>query len=511
MRLTPHLPWVAGAVTALAVLFATAPRGPGLTPDGMSYLAAAQSFVRRGTLREPFAPWSSPDSTVPLADYPAGFSLALALPVALGLPAPQAARWVEALGAGAAIGVAVSLVGSLAGTAGALTAFLLLLLMPALTDVSLLVVSEPLFFLVLAGTISVMVRRPDWPLAAGILAALGNLIRYAGAFLVAGVVIWSGLGPGPWRRRAGRAALAAAPGLLLHLLWRVAGIDPGGGLAASAYAGVEDALREGWNTGIAWLAPGLTGGVASAFGVLLLVLLIVHLGRGYRRGDARSRNLLLVSAILAVLYVGTVGFARLYVIPDVPFDSRILSPFFFIVSVAVGAGAGAGAYGAGRWSRLVTAAAVTTWGVLAAARDVRVVESARTTGLDYERAEWQESAVADWLRGPGMSRTLYTTDPAGIWFVNGRPSRLLPDTLDPDSIALFRTRFEAEPSALVAFDAPFDVMAPADSIVAALSLTPVARFPHGVVWERPQKDTLAIRPRGPTSHPARALAKPAAQ
>src|ERR1700757_941643 len=123
--------WCGGILTTLVMLFATAPRGPGLTPDGMSYLAAAQSLAHGGSLREPFAPWSSPDSTSPLTDYPAGYSIVLAAPITLGASPPQAARWVEALSAGLAIGLAVHLLGALAGTWGAAVGFGLLFLMPA--------------------------------------------------------------------------------------------------------------------------------------------------------------------------------------------------------------------------------------------------------------------------------------------------------------------------------------------------------------------------------------------
>lgn len=483
MPATRFLPWCGGALTTLAVLFATAPRGPGLTPDGMSYLAAAQSFAHGGPLREPFASWSSPDSTSRLVDYPAGFSVALAAPVALGISPPQAARWLEALSLGLTLGLAVHLLGTLAGTGGAVAGCGLLFLMPALTDISLLVVSEPLFFLIMVACLTTMVRHPDRPLVAGSLAAAGNLVRYAGTFLVAGAVIWSALQPGSWQRRAVRASVAAAPGLLLHALWRLVGIDPGGGLTSSAYGGVGDALREGWNTGLTWLAPGLAGAAQTAVTLVLLAGLVVLLGIGYRRSAAEARRLCHVCGVLAVLYVGTVGFARLYVIPDIPFDSRILSPFFLIASLAIALAVPAVARSVRL--RVLTTVAVTGWCVLAAVRDVQVVRHARVSGLDYETAEWQESPVADWLRGPGRALTLYTTDPAGIWFINGRPSRLLPDTLDADSVQAFRTQFESRPSALVAFDAPFSEMAPADSIVAALRLSSVVRFAHGVVWESP--------------------------
>ena len=483
MSRKPWISWIGGAATTLYVLLATAPRGPGLTPDGMSYLAAAQSLLRTGALREPFASWDAPDSTSPLADYPAGFSLTLTVPIALGISAPQAARWVEALSLGAAISVSATLLGEVAGAGAAALGAGLLLLMPALTDVSLLVLSEPLFLLILAGALAEMVRRPTRPLVAGLLAGAGNLVRYAGAFLVAGVAIWSALQSGSWRQRVGRAGLAALPGAVLHLYWRLAGIDPGGGLTSSAYGGVLQALHEGWATGVSWLAPGVTGAWAQGAGIALLLLLVTAWTTALRSSDTGVRRVLGAGALLAVLYCGTVGFARLYVIPDVPFDSRILLPLFFILTVSTTAALGF------RWRErrphVVPLAVALAWGALATVRDARVVGDARRWGVGYETVEWQASPVADWLRGPGRQRVLYSTDPAGIWYVTGRPSRLLPDTLDPDSLRAFRARFESRPSALVAFDVPFDVMAPADSVVQALSLTPVARFTHGVVWVKP--------------------------
>ncbi|HEX4560581.1 MAG TPA: hypothetical protein VH113_02005, partial [Gemmatimonadales bacterium] len=452
MRATRLIPWCGGALTTLAVLYATAPRGPGLTPDGMSYLAAAQSLAQGGRLREPFAPWSSPDSTSTFTDYPQGYPVALAVPIAAGVTAPQSARWVNALCTGLAVGLALHLLGTLSGVWGAIAAFFLLFLMPALTDISLLVVSEPLFFLILVASVATMVRHPDRPLRAGLLAAAGNLVRYAGTFLVAGAVIWNAVQPGSWRRRISQAVWAGAPGLFLHALWRLVGIDPGGGLTSSAYGGLGQAIREGWKTGLAWLAPGLTGTAQTVLTLALLAGLVVLLWAGFSRSAGEARRLYQVCGVLAVLYVGTVGFARLYVIPDIPFDSRILSPVFLVASLATAAAVAA--VGARARPAVVAALVLTGWGwsALAGVRDVQVVGRARALGLDYETAEWQESPVADWLRGPGRVLTLYTNDPAGIWFVNGRPSRLLPDTLDADSVQAFQRQFQSRPSALVAFD-----------------------------------------------------------
>jgi hypothetical protein len=52
-----------GAVACYGVLAMTEPPGPGLDPDTMSYLGAAESLARHGTLRIPAADWWDADST----------------------------------------------------------------------------------------------------------------------------------------------------------------------------------------------------------------------------------------------------------------------------------------------------------------------------------------------------------------------------------------------------------------------------------------------------------------
>jgi len=442
----------------------------------MSYLGAAQSLVTSGTLREPFADWNASDSTSPLSDYPAGFSLALALPVAAGIPPAQAARWVEALGLAGAVGIAVGLLQAVAGAEAALAGTALLLLMPALTDLSLWILSEPLFLLAVAATLAVMVRHPGRPGRAGVLAAVANLVRYAGVFLVAGAGVWAVAQPAPPRERAWRGLQAVLPGALLHLYWVMTGISPGGGVTTSPFGGLGSALREGWTTGLDWLVPGVAGWLAGVFGAGLIAALAWTAWQVARRGSVERRRLVLVAAGLSAIYAGTVGFARLFVIPDVPFDTRILSPLFFLLALCVAAVVP---------RRLGAVVALVVWCVMAARRDLGTVRSAWAGGLGYEAAEWQESPVAGWLRGAGRSRALYTSDPAGVWYLAGRPSRLLPATLEPDSVRAFGSRFAAAPSALIAFDENFAGSVSGDSLALALHLVPVARFAHGTVWVAP--------------------------
>lgn len=439
----------------------------------MSYLGAAESLVHQGSLREPFAPWSSADSTTRLADYPAGFPLVLAPAIAAGVPGPRAAAWVDALSAGAAVGVASALIGSVSGELGALVTVVLLAVMPGLVDVSFMVVSEPLFLLLLSLTIAGMVRRPERPALSGLAAAGANLVRYAGVFLVAGAALWQALQPGPWRSRVRRFALALLPGALLHLYWRLVGIVPGGGFSAGVYTGWPEALSEAWNTGTSWLAPGIHGWAATAIGILLLGLMVIAWFRGGRMVAA--------TGLLALLYVGTLAFTKTFVIADLPFDFRMLLPLCFLLALGTASNLEAKS-GRGR-GRVAAALVVTVWGVMAVARDIGEIHRTRVGGVEYETAEWQESSLAAWLRGPGQGMALFTNDPAGIWFTAGRPSRLLPHRGAPDSVSAFQARFAAQPSALVAFEETFSLESvPADSLAAALHLKPVATFSRGVVW-----------------------------
>ncbi|MDE3129285.1 MAG: hypothetical protein KGL38_14845, partial [Gemmatimonadota bacterium] len=81
---------VMGSVAFAAVLFATEPAGPGLGESSGYYLGAADALAGGHGLRVPTASWASSDSESTLTRYPPGFPAAVALPVAMGLPAAQA-------------------------------------------------------------------------------------------------------------------------------------------------------------------------------------------------------------------------------------------------------------------------------------------------------------------------------------------------------------------------------------------------------------------------------------
>ncbi|MDQ6830176.1 MAG: glycosyltransferase family 39 protein, partial [Gemmatimonadota bacterium] len=169
-----------GVVAFGLTLTASEPPGPGLDPDAVSYVLAATTLVRSGTLLAPTYDWDSEAETVPLAHFPPGFPVTIAVGHALGLPPVQSARIVVALSALVTIATVVWLVGDAVGLGAGLLAGVLLMVTPAMVDTHLAILSEPLFLACLALTVLAMTRERDRPLVYGVFAAAACMVRYAG-------------------------------------------------------------------------------------------------------------------------------------------------------------------------------------------------------------------------------------------------------------------------------------------------------------------------------------------
>src|SRR5579859_3663636 len=153
------LPLALAVVAFLGALWITAAPGPGLEPDSMSYVGAAQSLVQRGALRVPTAYWWEGDSTAALGSFPPGFSLAIAIPAALGLAPVPAARIVIAASA-AVTAWALAAAAFEAGALAACLAVVLGLLAPGVVGQHWIVLSEPLSYALLAIALGLMANRP---------------------------------------------------------------------------------------------------------------------------------------------------------------------------------------------------------------------------------------------------------------------------------------------------------------------------------------------------------------
>jgi hypothetical protein len=516
-----------GALAFVLVLFATDPPGPGLDPDAMAYLGAAVSLVRVGRYEVPSSDWSSADSVSPLTHFPPGLPTVVAAPVALGMSAEQAGRLVVACSALLSVTILVGSVVAAVGNDPGVAAGLALLVTPALLDVHLSVLSEPLFLACLAAALALMaIPSRTRPLALGVVAAAAALVRYAGISVPAAAVAWTLLRPARtgdradvWWARARRAALVALPSLLLVGAWGVRNAalaareteELAAQPAAVAHsrlllAGYGDDLALGATTLRQWLAPGVEdapvqGLLAVGVALLLAFCVVVSIRRLSRReGVVRVRpptialdapvalRLLLAALLLLAAFVGELLASRLLVFSSIPFDERILAPAIFL-GVAVAAVAGAVAVRAPRRPfarRLALAAtpvALLAWGIPSCLATADNVTYVLEEGSDFASLAWRNSPTLAWVRAHGAGHTLFTNWPVAVYFHLGRVSRDLPATLDSATLAAFAERLRRRDGLVVAFTAPSPDVASPDSIARRLALRPVARFADGVVWE----------------------------
>jgi hypothetical protein len=474
------LPLVFAGAAFVAVLWITRPPGPGLDPDAMSYLGAAESFAEHGTLRIPAGTWDSPDGTEALGHFPPGFSLVLAGPVALGADPVQAARTIEAVSAAATAGLVVALALGAGGPVAAALAGALLLFTPGFALDHLRVLSEPLFLALAALTLLLMLRSPGRPLAYGAVAALAGAVRYAGAALAGAGALWALSRPGTLRRRAGSAALALLPTAVVQLAWALRTHAESAKVRTFGLkSGLGSTFHEGWLTLTGWLAPGVAPtvlGAAVALAVLAVVAVAVW------KAARRERAFFAATGLAAACYAGLVLASRLFADEAIPLDERLLSPLFLFVSLGGAVAGGLSWQGARPAARTAGALAAAAWLAASGWRTGVTVYEAREGGWGYAAESWRQSALVRWLRSEGAGYVLFSDNPADVWFATGRRSWKLPETADSDSAAAFGAALRRRHGVMVGFTNPLETMAPPGALAARLGLREMARFDDGVVW-----------------------------
>lgn len=501
------LPGAAALLALAGVLAITRAPGPGLDPDSASYLGAAESVARGTGLRIPIATWQSADSTAPLAHFPPGYSVALALPMRAGASPRAAARIVSALAAGVSLGAAAALVGDAAGSGAVALLVLLLLVMPALVDVHLAALSEPLFLALFALVLAAMTaagraagaasrRETLLVILTGGLAALAALVRYAGVAACGAVGLWMLLLPGTLARRARRAALAALPMVLLLGAWVAHTRAVAGGRAIrelGLYGGIGATLREGLATLVAWLVPLSTDQTLPGRGALAAVaaLALGGIAASGLRVPARqtaaaaaphgagSSTLAAATALLAATYLATLVASRLVADAGIPFDGRILAPLLFLLTIVLVS------LGSRWWRRARPAlrallgAAVALW--IAAALHVASddVTWALDAGVDFAGTQWTTSPLIAWARTEGAPMTLYSNWPVAIYFHLHRPAHEIPADSADATLADFAGRLRATHGVVLAFDVPSPGFASAAALTRTGALRVVRRFADG--------------------------------
>ena len=519
VTLARWLPAIVLAIVAFTlVLDITDPPAPGLDPDAVAYLGDADALAKHGELRTPAARWWNPDSTSMLAHFPPGFAAAIAVPVRLGMDPQQSARLVEAVAAFVTIGTLVLLVGDATAQLAGILLAVALFATSSMHLAHVSVLSEPLFLALTALMLAAMVYRPDRPLAAGSLAALAGLVRYAGLAYVGVVALWTFMQRGSLAMRARRALIAALPALVLQALWfvrtrLVATKEPIRKLGF--YGDVGRSLAEARVTIEGWLVPDpdtLTEpmrfrGALTLIAAALLLVVVLAAVRALRRrltqreDDTRSRDPLALRLIAAAsltvgCYLALVILSRIIADPGIPFDERILSPVIVLGSTLV-------ATGLGVWWLASTAAlpkialigALLGWWCAAGSVTWDQAVRVRDYGSDFGSDDWRRSDLLEWARSEGAGHPLYTNWVAAVYFHLRRPARDIPMLGEMKRVPEFARVLAANDGRALVFDVPGVEFVTVDSLRRAPELRVVSELADGVVFAAARPLARPARPR----------------
>lgn len=355
-------------------------------------------------------------------------------------------------------------------TAAGVIFILLAGLAPAMLSVFSWLLSEGMFLLVVAATLTIMAgyerqHSSRWLAVAGLLTGLAYLTRYTGVTLAAaiGLALLLTEDIGRWRKSAlylGTSALLPIIWLLRN--WFIAGVTTNRSLGWHPIS--LEKIRSGMSVLAGWISPGQ---VPDFIRLGMLILLVGALLLGYFLAWRRNRKLGIVEASLLAFFLIYPTFLVLSIsIVDAatPLDERILSPLFatiLILSINLFC-MGWHRFNWPGWIKASLAIGMVLFAGLTVVRGVRQAMDLHLDGQGFASARWSQSAMIDWLNGLPPDTILYSNELDAIYLLTGRLVYQIPIKWDPvrdqprtdydDQLEAMRLRLEAEDGYLVTFE-----------------------------------------------------------
>ncbi len=486
----------AAVVAAALVFLATSAPGPGLDPDSMAYVGAANSLAHEGRLRVPTAEWNRRDSTSTLSLWPPGFPAVVALPVVLGASPIQSARWINILSAALAAATIVMIIAAPLGLWAGVAAVLMVFATQAVFDSYLSVLSEPLFLAIMLLLLATMIHARDRLLLLSVLATAAVMVRYAGACAPAAAVLWTIFDSRRDTQARWRRAITVA---LLPSLF-IASWFSRTALARDRHATPKLHLYGGWgatllgarDTLAEWLAPLLADGSAQRIIALLLAVLLGAFILATATDTAGNRlrqlrvsgvaTILRATTLLGASYLAVVLASRAFVGGTIPLDWRILVPLIvlFELQAVTAISYWWRAYHLPVHAALVALGAV--WLVAAGTVTANDAMYAATVGSDFAADSWRQSPLIAWVRAHGNGRPLYSNWPPALYFHAHRIARELPDTARPHDLSSFAAQLRSNHGYVVGFDERSPDFISPPELAQKVGLREVVRTSDGTVW-----------------------------
>lgn len=481
---------------AALVFVSTSAPGPGLDPDSMAYVGAAESLVQQRQMRVPTAKWDRADSTSALSLWPPGYPVAIALPVVFGVSPIQSARWINVLAAAVTAAAIVLLIASPIGYTAGVAGVLVVFATQALFDTQISVLSEPLFIALLLILLLAMIRARDRLILLGVLSAAAVMVRYAGAAAPLAVVAWTLLDSRyDWRSRLRRCATVAIVPLVAVTWWfaRTAiAPDRHATPRLKLYAGWAATVGQARDTLAEWLAPLLPDGIvqqciALLAGVVIVVFLVSALrdtsGKRLRHMRVSGVNTLIsATCVLAACYLFVVLMSRALVGGTIPLDGRILAPLIVLIEVSAVTAIGYWWRAYHSPIRAALALVLLVWFAAAATVTVNDAVYATTDGSDFANRDWRDSPLTQWVRDHAARRRLYSNWPVALYFHANRIARELPELIKPEDVVPFGNQLRKDHGYVVAYDEPSQDFISTETLVREIGLHRVVRTADGAIW-----------------------------
>jgi 4-amino-4-deoxy-L-arabinose transferase-like glycosyltransferase len=436
------------AASAVGVLLYSTPQGLGLSDDSIAYIAGARSILAGNGYREA---WLA--SNQPVTHFPPGFSTVLALIGLSGLDPLRGTRFINAI----LFGANVFLLGIIGArmtksqVAGAALA-LLFTVNASLFNVHAVAMSEPLYiFFSLAAFLTFSEyfnsSKNIWLMATGFLTSFAYLTRYAGLALLATFVFALILLHDTWKKKITSTAIFIASAMPFLLGWSIRNklvADNATNRTLIWHPLTDENISTGIYNFSEFLVPVETWRRALIkipnFFVITLALITVTLlvwvvykglKKFFKSAAEQPEILSFTSGLYIFGYMASIISSMLLFDASTKFKLRILSPVYVSLLILLVF------FGYWLWQKrtLLLRTLAVTFALVALALSIydtsSVVAKLHKGGQGYASFQWYDSETMAFLRNLPKDISIYTNQPGPVYLYAGRPSRVLPDLVDP--------------------------------------------------------------------------------
>jgi hypothetical protein len=133
----------------------------------------------------------------------------------------------------------------------------------------------------------------------------------------------------------------------------------------------------------------------------------------------------------------------------------------------------------------VTAAVAGLWLIGSISVSSASATDTMADGSDFSSSEWRASPTVEWVRKHGTGSTIFTNWPAAVYFMTGRITRDIPQSLDTAELREFGETVREQHGVFVAFSSYNTDYPPSDSIARRAGLVETREFSDGKLWVSP--------------------------